>query len=89
MSNDTSNHLLDRAAIATDHATAQAVGAAQRGVAAMRSGSQQVMDHAHHASDSTVTYIRDEPVKSMLIAAAAGAALMAVVGWMTRPGQRG
>jgi len=89
MSNDTSNHLLDRAAIATDNATAQAVGAAQRGVAAMRNGSQQMLDHAHHASDSTVSYIRDEPVKSMLIAAATGAALMALVGLMTRPSTRG
>jgi ElaB/YqjD/DUF883 family membrane-anchored ribosome-binding protein len=89
MSQEPNSHLIDRAAIAIDHATERAaeqtLGAAQRGVAAMRSGTQHVRDSAQHASDSTVGYIREEPVKAMLIAAAAGAALMALAGLMARP----
>ncbi len=88
MSISNSNDLIDRAATATDQAATQALDAARRGVAAVRSGSRQVLDQAHHASDSTVSYIRQEPVKSMLIAAATGAALMALVGLMTRPRDR-
>jgi len=56
----------------------------QRSVNAVRDGTQQVRDTAQRASDSTVGYIRDEPVKAMLIAAATGAALMALVGLLTR-----
>lgn len=88
MSIDNPNSLLDRAAAATDLATEQAVGAAHRGVAAVRNGSQHMLDRAHQASDSTVTYIKDEPVKAMLIAAAAGATLMALVGLLTRSRDR-
>lgn len=88
MSNETSSRLIDRAAAATDLAAEQAIGAAQRGVAAVRNSSQHMVDRAHQASDSTVTYIRGEPVKSMLIAAAAGATLMALVGLLTRSRER-
>jgi hypothetical protein len=41
-------------------------------------------DKALRASDNTVGYIKDEPVKAMLIAAATGAALMALVSLITR-----
>lgn len=88
MSNETSNSILARAATATDLATEQAIGAAQRGVAAVRNSSQHMVDRAHQASDSTVAYIKDEPVKSMLIAAAAGATLMALVSLLTRSHNR-
>jgi ElaB/YqjD/DUF883 family membrane-anchored ribosome-binding protein len=56
----------------------------QRSVNAVRDGTQHARDTALRASDSTVGYIRDEPVKAMLIAAATGAALMALVGLLTR-----
>jgi ElaB/YqjD/DUF883 family membrane-anchored ribosome-binding protein len=88
MSIESANHLIDQAAIATDDATAHAYGAAQRSVAAVRNSSQQLLDRAQQASDSTVAYIKDEPVKSMLIAAAAGAALAALVSLLTRPHPR-
>ncbi len=57
---------------------------ARRGVDAMRGGSQHLRDKALLASDRTVGYVKDEPVKSVLIAAAAGAALMALLGLMLR-----
>ena len=52
--------------------------------AAMRNGSQHLREKAVQASDSTIGYIKDEPVKAMLIAAATGAALMAMLSLLTR-----
>jgi len=69
--------------------TSEQIGAlAQRGVDAVRGTSQQLRDSAQRASDTTVGYIKDEPVKAMLIAAATGAALMALIGLMTRSRDR-
>jgi ElaB/YqjD/DUF883 family membrane-anchored ribosome-binding protein len=62
----------------------QASAFAQRGVNAVRDSTQQLRDRALRVSDSTVMYIKDEPLKSMLIAAATGAALMALVGMLSR-----
>ena len=41
--------------------------------------SHQLRVKAEHASDNTMNYIRHEPVKSVLIAAATGAALVALI----------
>jgi ElaB/YqjD/DUF883 family membrane-anchored ribosome-binding protein len=57
----------------------QATTLAHRGANAVRERSQQLRNGAVRASDSTVAYIKDEPVKSVLIAAATGAALMVLV----------
>jgi len=51
----------------------------------LQTAQHQVRDSAHLASDKTVAYIREEPVKSMLIAAAAGAALMALARAISQP----
>ena len=48
-----------------------------------RSGAA-IREQAHKASDSTVSYIRAEPVKAVLIAAASGAALATVIGLLSR-----
>ena len=65
--------------------TSEQIGAlAQRGVDAVRDSSQQLREKALRASDSAVGYVKDEPVKAMLIAAATGAALMALLGLMAR-----
>ena len=53
---------------------------AQRSMDALRDGSQHLRERALHASDATRGYVKDEPVKSMLMAAAAGATLMALLG---------
>jgi ElaB/YqjD/DUF883 family membrane-anchored ribosome-binding protein len=74
----------DRAAPAIERWSSQAEQAARRGVEAVRDTSAQLRDRALRASDSTVGYIRDEPVKAMLIAAATGAALMALLGLLGR-----
>lgn len=51
-----------------------------RGLERARDISADVRDRAVRAGDSTVAYIRDEPVKSVLIAAAAGAGIAALLG---------
>ena len=77
-----------QAAPLLSRATEQASALAQRGVDAVRDSSQQLRDKALQASDSTVSYIKDEPVKAMLIAAATGAALMAMLSLLTRSRER-
>lgn len=72
-----------------NRATEQASALAQRSVDALRDGSQSLRDTATRASDNTVMYIKEEPVKAMLIAAATGAALMALVGMLSRTHHRG
>ena len=61
---------------------------AQRGADALHRGSQPLIDKAQHAADSTTSYIRAEPVKAMLIAAATGAALMGLVTLVNRSHHR-
>jgi ElaB/YqjD/DUF883 family membrane-anchored ribosome-binding protein len=73
-----------RAAPLLDRLTTQAEMAARRGADVVRDTSAQLRERAVHASDTTVGYIRNEPVKSMLIAAATGAALMALIGLLSR-----
>ena len=64
-----------------------------RGVEAVREGVhdgvQQVRSKAHNLGDHAVSYIKDEPVKSVLIAAAAGATLMGLLSLMIRGAGRG
>jgi ElaB/YqjD/DUF883 family membrane-anchored ribosome-binding protein len=59
--------------------TSQAEAAARRGMDAVRDTSQQLRDRAAQASDMTVAYVKDEPIKAMLIAAATGAILMGLI----------
>ena len=59
--------------------TSQAEAAARRGMEAVRDTSQQLRDKAKQASDMTVAYVKDEPIKAMLIAAATGALLMGLI----------
>lgn len=69
--------LVEKATQSVDHA-----------MESVRETSHQLRLKAEHASDSTVNYIRHEPVKSVLIAAAVGAVLMALVNLVSRSGNR-
>ena len=79
---DASNSLMEHAVQSADsvvHNTQRLANQAVQGVShTMQAAGRQVRDGAHMASDKTVAYIREEPVKSMLIAAATGAALVAL-----------
>jgi ElaB/YqjD/DUF883 family membrane-anchored ribosome-binding protein len=83
-STEASPSLIDQAAPIFDRAVDQVSALAHQGVSSVRDGSQVLRSKALHASDSTVSYIREEPVKSVLIAAATGAALMAVLALLGR-----
>lgn len=67
----------------------QAGALLERSADAVRDGSKQLRDGALRASDRTVDYIRDEPLKSVLIAAAGGAALMALAQLVSRQRRAG
>ena len=82
------NRLADQAAPLMHRATEQAGALAERGVHAVQDSAQHLRDNALRASDSTVRYIRNEPVKAVLIAAAAGATLMALVSLLVRSRDR-
>ena len=56
-----------------------------RGIDSVRESSHQLRIKAEHASENTVSYIQHEPVKSVLIAAATGAALMALISLVNHP----
>lgn len=53
--------------------------AARRSADAARRSADAMRDSAYRASDATSGYVRDEPLKALLIAAAAGAAFVALV----------
>jgi|AraplaMF_Col_mMF_1032025.scaffolds.fasta_scaffold01546_1 ElaB/YqjD/DUF883 family membrane-anchored ribosome-binding protein len=57
----------------------QAEALARRSVDAVKDTAHQVRERAASVGDATVRYVKDEPVKSMLIAAATGAALMGLL----------
>lgn len=64
--------------------TREAESLRQRGMDAVRDGSHQLREKSAHMRDATTTYIQHEPVKSMLMAAAVGAALMGLVALFSR-----
>lgn len=72
---------LSRAAAQVDEIARRSLDRARQTSAQVR---DQVRDQVGRAHDATTGYIRDEPMKSVLIAAAAGAALAGLVGWLAR-----
>lgn len=74
----------ERTGPALDRLGAGAQALTDRSLDAVRGGSQQLRERALHASDATVARIRNEPIKSVLVAAAGGAALMALVSLLSR-----
>lgn len=89
---DKTSRTLDRALESSQNAarraSERASDLAHRGIDAVRDGSQQLRERALRASDQSVEYIRHEPVKSMLYAAVAGAALMGLLSLLGRSRSR-
>ena len=73
-----------QSAAALNHLTHDAEDYAHRGLAAMRDGSDHLREKSAHIKDATTSYIQHEPAKSMLMAAATGAALMGLVALFSR-----
>jgi len=74
----------DRASPLIDRWSSQAENALHRSVDALRDTTTQLRDQAAKVTDATAGRVRDEPLKAVLIAAAVGAALMAVIGLISR-----
>lgn len=72
--------LRDTVPAAVSRAAAQVQNLGRRGLDRARGVGADVREKAQRASDRTVGYIQDEPVKAVLIAAATGA----VVVWLMR-----
>jgi len=81
---ESGNSLAAQAGPLIDRTADKASAMAHRGLDAVIEGTDQLRAKAQHASDSTVEYIRHEPVKAMLMAAAAGAALTALISLLSR-----
>lgn len=82
-------HLRDGVDPVMARASQKASDLAHQGMDALRDGTRHVQDRARRLSGDTVGYIRDEPVKAVLIAAAAGAVLAGLLSLMTRPRRQG
>jgi ElaB/YqjD/DUF883 family membrane-anchored ribosome-binding protein len=67
------------AAPALGHFSGHAADITQQGAEALRHSARQLRLQARRASRGTVAYIQDEPVKAVLIAAATGVALTALL----------
>ena len=74
----------DTVPAAFSRAAAQVEEITRRGLDRAKEASMGMRDQMHKAGDRTVGYIKDEPVKSVLIAAATGAAVALLVGWAMR-----
>lgn len=81
-SSDIAQSLINHASQSTDdalEATQRMANDALREAShSLQTARREISASAHHASDRTVAYIRHQPVKSILIAAAVGAALVAL-----------
>lgn len=69
---------------AFSRAAAQMEALTQRSLERARDASHQVRDQAQRAGDRTVDLIQHAPVKSVLIAVAAGAAVALLGAWFAR-----
>ena len=69
----------DEAAPVVDRITRRAEGLARDGAHWVQEGTDRVRSQVARASDRTVGYVREEPVRSVLMAAAAGALIFALV----------
>lgn len=81
---DTVDSARDQAVPLINRLSTQAQDMARKSADTVRETSAQLRDRAAKAQEQTVDYIKDEPVKAMLIAAATGAALMALVSMASR-----
>lgn len=69
---------------ALHHLVSDTEALAHRGMDAVRDSAGQLREKSLHVKDATASYIQHEPVKSMLMAAAVGAALMGLVALFSR-----
>ncbi|WP_077035635.1 DUF883 family protein [Pelomonas sp. KK5] len=74
----------DQASAALGRVAGQAEDLARRTLDRARDTSAVVKERIGRAGDATVGYIKDEPVKAVVIAAATGAVAALVLSWLAR-----
>ncbi len=84
---ETVDEVRDKAEPTVRRLATQAETLARRGMDAVRDSSQQLREQATEMTDRTTRYVKDEPLKAVLMAAAAGAVLMAVLTVVARSGE--
>jgi len=67
-----------------ERAAHQAEDLARAGIDRARGVGQSVVSQASHMREQTVSYVREEPTKALLMAVAAGAFATLLIGWATR-----
>lgn len=82
-------NLREHAAPVVDGVADRASALAHHGVDAVRERSHQLSESAHRVADGTRHYVQDQPVKSLLIAAATGAALMGLLAFLAGSRRQG
>ena len=83
------NSALNQATSAIEQASEISHRGAEAVKDSLREGIHQVREKAQSVGEQTVCYIQEKPVKSVLIAAATGAALMGLMSLMVRGAGRG
>lgn len=83
----TVEHLRQRVPTALTGAAAQIEELKQRSLERARQAKLDVSDKLSQAGERTVGYVKDEPVKSMLIAAGTGAAVAMLIAFLARSRQ--
>jgi ElaB/YqjD/DUF883 family membrane-anchored ribosome-binding protein len=81
---DTAPAAIERARNALGNMADDARALTDRGAQAVREGTRSLRRESAHLAESTVDHIKHDPIKSILIAAAAGAVLMALANLATR-----
>lgn len=82
------NTVAEQAVSSAGHALDATKNAVNGAVDSVRATSLHIRDDINRMSEKTTGYIKEEPIKSMLIAAATGAALMAMVSLISRSNHR-
>jgi ElaB/YqjD/DUF883 family membrane-anchored ribosome-binding protein len=72
-------NLRDRVSPTASRLASQAEDLAHRGVHAVRERTDQLRERASYAGDVSTQFVKDQPVKAVLIAAAAGALIVALL----------
>jgi ElaB/YqjD/DUF883 family membrane-anchored ribosome-binding protein len=85
----TAQNLREHAVPMVDRVAERASAMAHQGVDSVRERSHQLSESAHRVADGTRHYVQDQPVKSLLIAAATGAVLMGLLSFLSGTRRQG
>lgn len=81
-------HALQAAERSVVHMTEQVADLSRQGVHAVQDTAQQFRQRMQHANDCTAAYVRTQPLKAVLMAAALGAMAVMVLNWVGRRGDK-